>query len=202
MRVLGVMFDSRLAWENHVLHVSSTVKKKMHALRKISSDLSQAELLNIANGSIFSVLYYAAGTWLNEALQEKLLKRLKVLSNATLQIVFGKKRQECSTVELHSLANMLTPSQMALYYPGCLLQKVLAVKAPRDLYNLATKQVSFKQRTQNTMVTKDWTTNVGLARFPNTAHKPILLMNGDISQEQVATFKKKMYTVLKQNDID
>ena len=52
------------------------------------------------------------------------------------------------------------------------------------------------------MVTKDWTTNVGLARFPNTAHKPILLMNGDISQEQVAHFKKKMHTVLKQNDID
>ena len=52
------------------------------------------------------------------------------------------------------------------------------------------------------MVIKDWTANVGLARFPNTAHKPILLMNGDISQEQVATFKKKMHNVLKQNGID
>ena len=103
----------------YILHVSSIVKKKIHALINISSDLSQAELLNIAHGSIFSVLYYAAGTWLNEALQEKLLKRLKVLSNATLQIVFGKKRQECSTVELHSLAKMLTPSQIALNYPGC-----------------------------------------------------------------------------------
>ena len=66
--------------------------------------------------------------------------------------------------------------------------KVLALKSPRDLYKLAKKQVSFKQRTQNTMVTKDWTTNVGLTRFPNNAHRPILLMNGDISQEQVATF--------------
>ena len=65
-----------------------------------------------------------------EALQGQLLKRLKVLSNATLQIMFGTKRQEWSTVELHSLANMSTPSQMALYYPGCLLQKVLAIKAP------------------------------------------------------------------------
>ena len=52
------------------------------------------------------------------------------------------------------------------------------------------------------MVTKDWTTVVGLARLSNTAHKPILLMNGDISKDQVATFKKKMHTVLKQNDID
>ena len=74
MRVLGALFDSRLSWENHVLHVSSTVKKKIYALIKISSDLSQAELLNIAHGSIFSVLYDATGTWLNESLQEELLK--------------------------------------------------------------------------------------------------------------------------------
>ena len=52
------------------------------------------------------------------------------------------------------------------------------------------------------MVTKDWTTVVGLARLSNTAHKPIFLMNGDISKEQVATSKKKMNTVLKQYDID
>ena len=52
------------------------------------------------------------------------------------------------------------------------------------------------------MFTKDWTTIVGLARFPNTEHKPILLMNGDILQEQVATFKKKMHIVPKQNDIN
>ena len=52
------------------------------------------------------------------------------------------------------------------------------------------------------MVTKDWSTVVGLARLSNTAHKPILLMNGYISKDQVATFKKKMHTVFKQNDID
>ena len=46
------------------------------------------------------------------------------------------------------------------------------------------------------MVPKDWPTNVGLARFPNTAHKPIFLMNGDISKEQFATVKKKMNTLL------
>jgi hypothetical protein len=57
-----------------------------------------------------------------------------------LQIEFGKRRQECSTMEFHSLVNMLTPLQMA----GCFLQKVLAVKAPRDLYNLAMIQVQSK----------------------------------------------------------
>ena len=57
----------------------------------------------------------------------------------------------------------------------------MAVKAPRVLYNLALKQVSFKQRTPQKMATKDWTTNVGLATFPNSPRKPMLLMTEDIS---------------------
>ena len=42
------------------------------------------------------------------------------------------------------------------------------------------------------MVTKDWATYVGLSTFTNTAREPILLMNGDISQEQVEIFNKKI----------
>ena len=38
--------------------------------------------------------------------------------------------------------------------------------------------------------------------FQTRHEKPILIMTGDISPEQVATVKKKMLTVLKQNDID
>jgi hypothetical protein len=67
------------------------------------------------------LLYYAAGTWLNKGLQEKYLRR--VFFNSTLQILFGKRRQECSTLELRSLANMLTPSRMALYHPCVFLAK-------------------------------------------------------------------------------
>jgi hypothetical protein len=40
-----------------------------------------------------------------------------------MQIVFGKRRQECSTLELHSLANMLTPSQMAQFTLGVFAKK-------------------------------------------------------------------------------
>jgi hypothetical protein len=35
---------------------------------------------------------------------------------------------------------MLTPSQMALYRRECFFQKVLAVRAPSDLFNLAMKE--------------------------------------------------------------
>jgi hypothetical protein len=40
-------------------------------------------------------------------------------------------------------------------------------------------QVSYKERTKTTMVTKNWTSKVGLARFSNNAHEALLLTNGD-----------------------
>ena len=82
---------------------------------------------------------------------------------------------------------MLTPEQMALYQPGCLLQKVLALKAPGDLYTLAISQVSYKERTNTAMVTKNWSSKVGLSRYPNNAHEPCLLIKGDISKEKTST---------------
>ena len=63
---------------------------------------------------------------------KKIVKRLKVLLNSTVQIVLGKKRQECSTLELHSLANLLTPQQMDFHKPGCLSQKLCALKTSTD----------------------------------------------------------------------
>ena len=39
---------------------------------------------------------------------------------------------------------------------------VMAVKAPGDLYSLAMSQVSYNERTNTTMVTKDWSAKIGL----------------------------------------
>jgi hypothetical protein len=37
------------------------------------------------------------------------------------------------------------------------LQKALAVEAPKDMYIHAISQVSYKERTKTTKVTKNWT---------------------------------------------
>jgi hypothetical protein len=57
-------------------------------------------------------------------------------------------------------------------------------------------QVSYKERTKTTRVTKKWTLKVGLSRFPNKVHEAFLLTNGEISQEKISTFKKKMHVVI------
>jgi hypothetical protein len=37
------------------------------------------------------------------------------------------------------------------------MQKVLAVKSPRDLYTLAMSQVPFKEKTKTSVVPQNWT---------------------------------------------
>jgi hypothetical protein len=44
-------------------------------------------------------------------------------------------------------------------------------------------QLSYKERTNITMVTKKL--EVGLSRHPNNAHEAFLLTNGEVSQEKV-----------------
>ena len=86
-KVFVVMFDLKFFWEKHIVHVSNIVKKKIHALGRISPDLNQSELLTIPHESIYSVLYYAAGTWLNGGLHiffSKDRKFLKIDRNAAL----------------------------------------------------------------------------------------------------------------------
>ena len=75
----GVIFDSKMSGEADINKIFSNIKKKIHALRKISSDLNHSERLSVAHGSIYSVLYYAAGTWLNDHLSIKLKKILNII---------------------------------------------------------------------------------------------------------------------------
>jgi hypothetical protein len=64
---------------------------------------------------------------------------------------------DCDTQQLHSLAQMLKPTQMTLYSPGCFLPKTLATKLPVKLYEVALQQVKYKDGTDETLLTKTFT---------------------------------------------
>ena len=69
----------------------------------------------------------------------------------------------------------------------------MVVKALRDFSTLAMSQVSYKERTKTSIVAKNLTSKVRLSRFPNNAHKALLLTNAEISQEKISTLKNKMH---------
>jgi hypothetical protein len=58
------------------------------------------------------------------------------------------------------------------------------------LYDVALQQVKYKERTDETLLTKTFTQTFGLARFPNNVYKASKLTKGDVSQCPVFNFKK------------
>jgi hypothetical protein len=112
-------------------------------------------------------LYYAAVTRLNGGLQEKHLRRYKFCLTQRCRLHLGIVDKNAALWN-YSQGNMPTPSWMALYHPGC-KKKVLAVKAPRNLYTL-TMSPSILQRNNKNQ-------QVGLSKFPNNAHDAFLITN-------------------------
>ena len=72
------------------------------------------------------------------------------------------------TQELHSLAYMLTPSEMALYYPGR-LNKSSGFESLQRSLQPCNKTSIFQTKYPKHHCQKRLDTNVGLARFPNPA---------------------------------
>ena len=101
---------------------------------------------------------------------------------------FWEKRQECSTLKLHSLTNMLTPKQMALHQPAW--YKKFVLQKPLQI-STTWQWVKYHSRKKvNNWLKKNFIPKVGLSWFPNNAHEPILLIKEDISQENTKIFKK------------
>jgi hypothetical protein len=107
MKYLGIIFDGKLNFREHVLYVSNNCTKLIHALSKSAKErwsLSHAALYIVYKGSILPLLLYGAPVWI-EALDKesnktvynrvqrliniKIAKVFPTTSNAVLCILFG-----------------------------------------------------------------------------------------------------------------
>ena len=58
MNVLGVLFDSKLSWSNHVSKQINKANKALHAIKLIRKYFNNKELLTLLTTNFYSVLYY------------------------------------------------------------------------------------------------------------------------------------------------
>ena len=68
MNVLGVIFDSKLNWKEHVSNAIKKANKTLHAVRMIKKYFSSKELKIMLNSYFYSILYYNAEIWLTPSL--------------------------------------------------------------------------------------------------------------------------------------
>ena len=96
-------------------------------------------------------------------------------------LMFGKRKRECSTLEMHSLGNKLTSAQMALFQNGCLLQNVMAVQWANS-------------HAKKELVTQLWSSKIGVLKL-NFWDCPTKIKR-DIYQEKILALKQNLHVVI------
>ena len=63
MNILGVQFDSRLQWTEHISNTINKSKRALHAIKLIKKHFNKEELRQLLTANYYSILYYNAEVW-------------------------------------------------------------------------------------------------------------------------------------------
>ena len=110
MNVLGIIFDKKLNWNDHVAKTISKANSALHCIRLIKFYFDPNELLNIITAYFYSILYYGSEIWNIPSLNATLKQRLLSTSAQALKICTPSYHNRMSFIELHKLNNRATPT--------------------------------------------------------------------------------------------
>lgn len=111
MKILGVIFDSRLSWGEHVDYAICNSRKTLHAMKTVRKYFSDSEMMQLLTANVYSKLYYGSAVWLLPNLKESIFGRLFSHSGRILKII----DRNSSYRMLHKKYNRATPKIFSLY---------------------------------------------------------------------------------------
>ena len=136
-RILGVIIDKHLSWNDHVKYLSCSLKSVICAFRKIQPYLNYKFRLIFYNSYFVSRLTYCANVW-GGALPKYLLERLYTIQKRAIRIVFNVD-YKASTYLLFSKNNIFTLEKLLLINRGVYMYKILNNLAPNYLGDIFSK---------------------------------------------------------------
>ena len=114
MNILGVIFDSKLTWNELIANCISKAKKTRFGLRLLRKYFNQAEMRNLLDANFYSVVYYNSVIWLTPELKSPLRQSLLSIFANALRTCLKNENHEISFERLHLNAKKCTPSQIML----------------------------------------------------------------------------------------
>ena len=123
MNVLGVTFDCKLNWKEHVANVIKKSNKTLYAIRIIKLFFNKSELKILLNSYYFSVLYYNSEIWLTPFLHSGPKQQLLSASANAIRSCLNYPTKFISFECIHKDFKKSTPEQFALYKISLLLYK-------------------------------------------------------------------------------
>lgn len=167
MKVLGVLFDSKLQWSHQVENAIKKAKKACCGLNRLRKFISQEKMMQMATAFAYSKLFYGAPVWLNSVLSKKLWRLLKSVSTYIIKSALGLFDWWVSYDDLHEIAGRGTPQKMSLYFTATTMYDILSTGIPNAVARDIDTKIRHLERTDRYFVANDSNTKVGLNSFSN-----------------------------------
>ena len=124
MNVLGIKFDSKLRWNEHVDMAIKGANVSLYGIRTIKKYFTLDETRNMITAIYFSKLYYGAEVWHHQGLTRIIKKKLKYASANALKLCAPGITQFSTHTEIHRLADRALPEQICRYRHAVLMYKL------------------------------------------------------------------------------
>ena len=123
--VLGVIFDQKMHWSDHIGYCIQKSSKTLTAIRLIKGFFTTKELLQLITSNFYSVLYYNSEIWHLQSLKTNLKHKLLSTSAKAIKTCVKFCTNDVSFVRLHEMYNRSLPENFLLYRHALLLYKLI-----------------------------------------------------------------------------
>ena len=144
INVLGVIFDTKLQWSDHVSHAIKRSMTALNAIRLIRKFFTKKELLSLVTSNFYSILYYNSEIWHLPILKSTLKQNLLSASAKALRVCNGTIDYNMSFIDLHKVCDRATPEMYMKYKLALCLYK---------LYNIPFNPIEFQLLNYNQILT-------------------------------------------------
>ena len=103
INVLGITFDSKLNWNQHISNCINKAKKSLFALRLLRKFFNQNEMRVLLDSYFYSVLYYNAVIWLMPRIGSVMTQKLLSVSACALRICLLSNNCELLLERIHEI---------------------------------------------------------------------------------------------------
>ena len=131
MNVLGVTFDCKLNWSEHVANTIRKSNKSLRAIKLIAKYFDKESLKTILAANFYSILYYNSEIWLTDNLSKVSKNHLLSASALALSICRKYNEEPTSYLKMHLKYLQPTPDNMVLYKSAMQLFKLFNTHEPK-----------------------------------------------------------------------
>ena len=186
MNILGVTFDSKLQWCDHIAIASNKALKALTAIRIIKKYFIKKELLQLITSNVLSILYYNSEIWHLPSLKADLKQKLISVSARAIKSCMFHPDRMTSYENIHKLNNRAMPNAIMLYKSAIQLFKLYNSNEHTYDWTLLNLNQILTSRQTHFSILKSNTTKVGLNILANRLSSingliPLLWLNSTLN---------------------